>query len=87
MTAAIREIIQSAGFLLCPGCDGNGEVGYFCGHSTTETCYKCAGHGVVRSLEKQKHRKPCRICSGRGGLGCCDHKGYHEWESYELFKY
>ena len=82
MTPEIRRIVKNAGYLICPSCDGEGEVGYFCGHETTTTCHWCGGKGAVRSLVKQKNREPCRICDGRGGLGCCGHKGYIEWESY-----
>ena len=46
----------------------------------------CDSEGVVKSLNKQKHKKTCSICSGRGGLGCCDKKGFYEWESFELIK-
>lgn len=84
MTTKIKQVIESSGFAICPACGGEGDVGYFCGHETTETCHMCAGNGIVRSLKKQKHRKTCSICGGMGGLGCCKHKGYHEWQSYEL---
>jgi len=86
VTPTIKKIIKSNGLLICPSCDGEGEIGHFCGHETTEDCYMCDGQGVVRSLKKQKHRRICLICGGRGGLGCCDHKGFHEWESYKLFE-
>jgi hypothetical protein len=46
----------------------------------------CAGNGIIKSFNKQKHKKVCTICQGRGGLGCCDKKGFLEWESYELIK-
>jgi len=85
MTDAVRSIIKASGLLICPSCDGEGETGYFCGHETTTTCYMCAGNGVIRSTQKQRHRKTCSICGGRGGPGCCNNKGFHEWESYELF--
>jgi hypothetical protein len=85
MTDAIGNILKENGLLICPSCRGEGEIGYFCGHETTTMCYMCAGNGVIRSTKKQKHRKPCSICAGRGGRGCCDNKGFHEWESYELF--
>lgn len=84
MTNAIKQLIKSSGALVCPSCDGEGEVGYFCGHETTTTCYRCAGKGVIKSLNKQKHRKTCSICQGRGGKGCCENRGFQEWESYEL---
>lgn len=86
MTPTIKSIIESAGFLFCPSCKGSGEVDYFCGHNVTTDCIWCAGHGIIKSLNKQKHRKTCSICSGRGGLGCCDKRGFHGWESYELVK-
>lgn len=85
MTSEIKDFIKSHGMLICPSCDGEGEVGYFCGHETTSMCYDCGGKGIIRSLNKQKHRKECVICKGQGGLGCCKNKGYHEWESYELY--
>lgn len=80
----IEKIVRASGFLFCPDCNGTGENDYFCGHTVTTDCMMCGGHGVIKSLKKQKHRKQCSICSGRGGLGCCDKKGYYEWESYEL---
>jgi hypothetical protein len=86
MTPTIKSIIESAGFLICPYCEGSGEVDDFCGHTITSNCLKCAGEGVVKSLNKQKHRKTCTICSGRGGLGCCNKKGFREWETFELIK-
>jgi len=89
MTNAIIKLIESTGALICPTCDGEGEVGYFCGHDSTTTCYNCEGNGVVKSLKKQKHKKKCSICNGRGaksGCGGCGDKGFHEWESYELLK-
>ena len=85
MTSAIQQIVKASGFLFCPNCNGSGEVTYFCGHNVDEDCVWCAGHGIIKSLKKQKHQKKCFICSGRGGIGCCDKKGFHEWESYELF--
>jgi hypothetical protein len=84
MTPTIKSIVEKAGFLFCPSCEGSGEVTYFCGHDVTSDCAWCAGHGIIKSLNKQKHRKTCSICSGRGGLGCCDKRGFQEWESYEL---
>jgi DnaJ-class molecular chaperone len=84
MTDTIRKAILSSGFLICPSCDGEGEIGYFCGHESSSTCYFCAGHGMIRSLKKVKQRRECYICQGKGCLGGCDNKGYHEWESYEL---
>lgn len=47
-------------------------------------CYDCGGKGIIKSLKKQKHRKECSICNGSGGIGCCNSRGYHEWESYEF---
>jgi len=84
MTSEIKKTLLSQGYLICPACDGEGEYETFCGHYVSETCYHCAGKGIIKSLNKQKHRKPCIICDGRGCLGGCDHRGYHEWESYEL---
>lgn len=72
------------GLLLCPECLGEGEVNYFCGHETTTTCHSCAGHGVVKSLNKQTHKKVCIVCQGKKGPGCCNNRGFHAWESYEL---
>jgi len=86
MTDTIKQIVESAGYLICPTCEGEGEVGYFCGHETTVTCKDCDGHGAVRSLARQTHRRTCHICKGRGGPGCCKNRGYQEWESYELCK-
>jgi DnaJ-class molecular chaperone len=84
MTKAIEKIIESSELLICPNCAGTGEIPSWCGHEVSEMCYMCEGAGVVKSLDKQKHRKTCMICGGRGGPGCCDNKGYIEWESYEL---
>lgn len=87
MTPAIKKVIKQSGLLICPSCDGDGEIGYFCGHETTRRCYMCEGNGVIRSLEKQKHNKKCDICKGRnGGCGGCNShpKGLIEWESYQL---
>lgn len=89
MTHTIKEIIKSQNLLLCPACDGEGEIGYFCGHDTTTKCYHCAGHGVIRSLKKVCQSKKCSICKGReGGCGGCNFnaKGLIEWQSYELFQ-
>ena len=85
MTETIKKLILSQGLLICPICKGDGEVGYFCGHETTVDCYHCDSRGIIRSLNKQKHTKQCIICKGGGGLGCCDNKGFQEWESYELY--
>ena len=84
MTDTIKSFIQSNGLLICPSCDGEGEIGYFCGHESYSTCYHCAGHGIIRSLNKVKQRKDCIICQGKGCLGGCNNRGYQEWESYEL---
>ena len=85
MTKAIKELINSQGLMICPSCEGEGEIGYFCGHESTTSCYWCGGKGIIKSLNKQKHRKNCIICDGReGGCGGCNNKGYQEWESYEL---
>jgi hypothetical protein len=86
MTPTIKSIVESAGFLFCPSCKGSGTVTIFCGHDVDIDCAWCSGHGLVKSLNKQKHRTPCTICDGRGGLGCCNKKGYHDWESFELIK-
>jgi len=56
-----ESIVESAGFLICPYCEGNGKIGYFCGHESSTNCYMCAGGGVVKSLNKQKHRKTCEL--------------------------
>ena len=84
MTATQEKIIKDQGFLPCPNCEGSGEITSFCGHEVVEGCCMCAGHGVVRSLQREKHKKPCGICEGQGGPGCCENKGFHEWESFEL---
>jgi len=87
MTSVIKDFIKSQNLLVCPVCDGEGEISYFCGHETTTNCYHCAGNGMIRSLKKQKQSKKCIICKGRdGGCGGCDFnlKGLIEWESYEL---
>lgn len=89
MTTAIKDLCKSQGFLICPSCDGEGEVGYFCGHESSSICYKCAGHGIIKSLKKVKRSKDCIICNGRtGGCGGCNFnpKGLIEWESYELYE-
>lgn len=86
MTKEIKNFIESQGLLICPTCEGEGEYETFCGHYTSETCSNCQGKGIIRSLNKQTHKKECRICNGRGGLGCCDHKGFHEWESFEIYE-
>jgi hypothetical protein len=85
MTPEIKDLIKHTGNLVCPYCDGGGEVGTFCGHESTETCRMCAGKGIVKSMDKQTHRKDCVICSGKGCAGGCDWRGYQEWDSYELF--
>lgn len=87
MTKEIRNFIESNGILICPSCEGEGEIGDFCGHESTRKCYFCAGKGIIRSLNTQKQSKKCGICCGReGGCGGCNHhpKGFIEWESYEL---
>jgi len=87
MTNAIKKLILSKGFLICPSCNGEGEIGYFCGHESTTNCYYCAGNGIIRSLKKEKQSKKCGICEGSdGGCGGCNSnpKGLIEWESYEL---
>lgn len=85
MTNAIKKLINANGLLICPSCNGDGENDSFCGHYTTEDCYMCKGNGIIKSLNKQKHKKPCAICDGReGGCGGCGNKGFYEWESFEL---
>lgn len=74
-------MIESTGAIICPRCNGEGEVGY--GH-TTEHCYTCNSDGVVKSLKKIKRLKTCTICNGKGGKGCCENKGYQEWETFEF---
>jgi len=81
MTSAIKRLIESTGAIICPRCNEEGEFGY--GYST-EHCYMCNSNGVVKSLKKVKHRKTCKICHGNGGKGCCEYRGYHEWETFEL---
>ena len=87
MTPAIKNLITSQGLLICPACDGEGEIGYFCGHESTSHCYRCDGQGIIKSLNEQKQQKKCIICNGRkGGCGGCNFNanGCQEWESYEL---
>lgn len=84
MTKKIRELIQASGRTICPRCGGTGEITTFCGHDIQEECHWCDGNGVVKSTKKVKKRDPCHICGGRGGPGCCNNKGYHEYETYEL---
>lgn len=89
MTRTIRNIVEALGLQICPTCDGEGEIGYFCGHETTTNCYMCDSAGVIRSQTKVKRSKKCDICHGRkGGCGSCNSnpKGLIEWESYELFE-
>jgi DnaJ-class molecular chaperone len=89
MTKEIKQFIKSHGALVCPSCEGEGEVEYFCGHYTTNKCRNCAGKGLVASLKKQKQSKKCIICNGRdGGCGGCNSnpKGLIEWESYEIYQ-
>jgi len=85
MTPEIKKLIESTGAVICPKCDGEGDLNSFCGHETTENCYWCAGRGVVKSLKKQTHKKDCVICGGKGCAGGCEWRGYHEWETFELF--
>lgn len=88
MTDAIKSVIEKAGLLICPFCEGEGEVGYFCGHETTTECRMCGGNGIIRSTKKQKHSKKRNICNGnKGGCGGCNFhpKGLIVWTSYELF--
>ena len=90
MTKAIRTVIEKNKLLVCPSCDGEGEVGYFCGHETTTECRWCGGKGVIRSTKRQKQSKECDICNGRkGGCGGCNHhpQGLIEWESFELLDF
>jgi DnaJ-class molecular chaperone len=87
MTNEIKKFIESHGLLICPQCEGEGEVGYFCGHDSTQNCSACGGKGIIKSLNKQLHRKTCVVCRGRGGIGCCDERGYQEWESFEIYKH
>lgn len=89
MTNAIKKIIESIGLMICPSCDGEGEVGYFCGHESIRGCRMCASKGVIKSTKKQKHSKKCDLCDGRkGGCGYCDDHpdGLIEWETYELIE-
>lgn len=77
MTAAIKKLIESNKLLICPNCEGEGE---FC----RSICRWCEGQGIVKSLDRQTHKKNCVICGGKGCAGGCEWKGYREWESYEL---
>ena len=87
MTSAIKQFIESKGVLICPNCDGEGEIGDWCGHESTRTCSHCAANGIIQSLKSVKQSKKCGICKGRdGGCGGCDFnpKGLIEWYSFEL---
>jgi len=87
MTSAIKKLILSKGFLICPSCDGEGKIDDSCGYNSTRTCSHCAANGIIRSLKSVKQSRKCGICEGRdGGCGGCnfDPKGLIEWESYEL---
>lgn len=84
MTVSIEKAIESLGFLICPSCRGEGNFESWTGHDSRSTCHCCGGHGMIRSLKKVKQRKDCIICQGKGCLGGCNHRGYQEWESYEL---
>lgn len=85
MTNAIKKLIKSAGAVICPHCNGEGEYESFCGHYMTTSCHSCCGNGIVKSLKKLKKRKTCSICNGKGGPGCCENRGYQEWEIFEPF--
>lgn len=61
MTNKIQQLIKSSGFILCPVCNGEGEVGYFCGHDSSAVCEMCNGDGIVRSLKKQVYNEDSRI--------------------------
>lgn len=86
MTKAIKDLIASQGLIICPNCQGEGELLSFCGHETTTDCYHCGGNGIIRSLKLIEHHKKCIICNGRiGGCGGCnDPDGLIKWQSYEL---
>jgi|AntRauTorcE11898_2_1112593.scaffolds.fasta_scaffold01566_1 hypothetical protein len=86
MTPKQKEILENQGFIICPNCMGSGEFTAFCGHDIEVACNWCDGDGIVNSLNKQRHTATCNICSGRGGPGCCDNRGYQEWETFELLK-
>jgi hypothetical protein len=49
MNKTIKKLIENTGFMVCHSCEGEGEVGYFCGHDTTATCDVCVGKGVIRT--------------------------------------
>ena len=87
MTPKQKEILENQGFIICPNCMGSGEFTAFCGHDIEVACNWCDGDGIVNSLNKQRHTATCNICSGRGGPGCCDNRGYQEWETFELLKW
>jgi len=87
MTKELKKFVEAHGALVCPSCEGEGKIGYFCGHEITKDCSMCAGKGIIVSLKTQKQSKKCCICNGRdGGCGGCNShpKGLIEWESYEL---
>jgi hypothetical protein len=87
MTKELKKFVEAHGALGCPSCEGEGKIGYFCGHEITKDCSMCAGKGIIVSLKTQKQSKKCCICNGRdGGCGGCNShpKGLIEWESYEL---
>ena len=57
MTKEIKKLITSNGMLVCPACDGEGEVGYFAGHETTINCSMCGGHGMIAAQSKETENK------------------------------
>lgn len=49
MTSEIKDLIESeTDYKVCPTCDGEGEVSYFCGHYTETICSKCGGTGLIK---------------------------------------
>jgi len=50
MTKEIKELIEKkTKYTVCPSCDGEGEIDYFCGHESWTYCQKCEGTGLILS--------------------------------------
>ena len=84
MTNAIKKLIEFCGALICPSCNGEGEVQEFCGHYVDFDCERCDGNGIIKSTKLVTYSKTCVYCSGKGCRQCYD-SGYVESEKYELF--
>lgn len=54
MTNKIKELIKNnTDFEVCGCCGGEGEVDYFCGHQSWESCRLCNGDGVTKKKSKK----------------------------------